>query len=86
VLDDALSAVDTSTEREVLNHLKRLNQRSAIVLISHRLSTLQPAERILVLDQGQAVEFGPPSELLQAKGLYWQFFEQQSPSRVADSE
>jgi ATP-binding cassette subfamily B protein len=69
-----------------LNHLKRLNQRSAIVLISHRLSTLQPAERILVLDQGQAVEFGPPSELLQAKGLYWQFFEQQSPSRVADSE
>lgn len=85
ILDDALSAVDTSTEREILDNLKQLKGHASMVLISHRVSTLLPAQFILVLDQGERVEFGSPSELIQLKGLYFQFVEQQGASRVLES-
>jgi len=85
ILDDALSAVDTSTEREILDNLKQLKGHASMVLISHRVSTLLPAQLILVLDQGERVEFGSPSELIQLKGLYFQFVEQQGASRVLES-
>jgi ATP-binding cassette subfamily B protein len=84
VLDDSLSAVDTSTEREILNHLKQFNGYKALVLISHRVSTLQPAQLILVLDEGKCVEFGSPEELMKSKGLYFQFVEHQSPIRMSE--
>jgi len=85
ILDDALSAVDTSTEREILDNLKQLKGHASMVLISHRVSTLLPAQLILVLDQGERIEFGSPSELIQLKGLYFQFVEQQGASRVLES-
>lgn len=84
ILDDALSAVDTSTEREILDHLKQLKSHSSMVLISHRVSTLQPAQQILVLDEGKRIEFGSPSELLQKNGLFASFVEQQGPSRLIE--
>ena len=84
ILDDALSAVDTSTERGILDHLKQLNSHACMVLISHRVSTLQPAQVILVLDQGKQAEFGSPSDLLKSKGLYFQFVEQQGHGRVLE--
>ena len=84
ILDDALSAVDTSTEREILDQLKQLKSHACMVLISHRVSTLQSAQVILVLDYGKLVEFGSPSELDQQKGLYYQFLEQQSAGRVLE--
>ena len=70
ILDDALSAVDTHTEEEILVRLRRrIRQRTSIV-VSHRISTVRDADLILVLDQGKVVERGTHDELVRRAGLY----------------
>ena len=70
ILDDALSAVDTYTEEEILVRLRqRLRQRTSIV-VSHRISTVRDADLILVLDCGKVVERGTHDELVGRAGLY----------------
>jgi ATP-binding cassette subfamily B protein len=70
ILDDSLSAVDTQTEEQILRALSReLKDRTAI-LISHRISTLRMADRILVLEQGKFVEQGTHEQLLGIDGHY----------------
>ena len=70
ILDDALSAVDTQTEEEILVRLRRrLRQRTSIV-VSHRISTVRDADLILVLDQGKVVERGTHDELVGRAGVY----------------
>src|SRR5690606_13250122 len=58
VLDDALSAVDTKTESAILGHLRRHYGRRTVVIVSHRVSAVQDADLILVLDEGRLVERG----------------------------
>jgi ATP-binding cassette subfamily B protein len=70
ILDDALSAVDTGTERSILGHLKQHYGERTIVIVSHRISAVQDADLILVLDSGRVVERGSHESLLQADGLY----------------
>ncbi|MBO6516693.1 MAG: ABC transporter ATP-binding protein [Bacteroidia bacterium] len=70
VLDDSLSAVDTNTERTIKNNLKKLGQNKTLVLISHRVSTVEDADYILVLDDGKIVEQGSPHDLMQTAGLF----------------
>ena len=78
ILDDALSAVDTDTERKILDNLRtvRGGDRTTII-VAHRISTIQDADHILVLDDGRVAEYGTHDELLKNDGLYKSLFEKQ---------
>ena len=78
ILDDALSAVDTDTERKILDNLRtvRGGDRTTII-VAHRISTIQDADHILVLDDGRVEEYGTHEELLKNDGLYKSLFEKQ---------
>ncbi len=70
VLDDALSAVDTYTEEEILSRLRGVMRERTSIIVSHRISTVRDADQILVLDEGQIVERGTHDELIRHGGLY----------------
>jgi ATP-binding cassette subfamily B protein len=72
ILDDSLSAVDTRTEETILHNLRTptAGYRPTLVLITHRLSVVQHADQILVLENGTAVQHGTYSELLDQPGLF----------------
>lgn len=78
ILDDALSAVDTDTERKILDNLRTIrgNDRTTII-VAHRISTIQDADHILVLDDGKVAEYGTHAELLAHNGLYKSIFDKQ---------
>ena len=77
ILDDALSAVDTYTEAEILRRLRGvMNERTSIV-VAHRISTVKDADEILVLDDGRIAERGTHRELLERNGLYAQMYRRQ---------
>lgn len=77
IFDDCLSAVDTKTETEILQHLKEIMVNKTAIIISHRVSTVKDADYILVLDDGEIVEEGTHDSLLQAQGRYFEQFESQ---------
>ncbi|MFN2445997.1 MAG: ABC transporter ATP-binding protein [Vicinamibacterales bacterium] len=70
LLDDALSAVDTATEEEILSRLREVMRSRTALLISHRISTVKHADRILFLHDGRIVEDGSHEALLARDGLY----------------
>lgn len=77
ILDDALSAVDTNTEEEILKNLKENRDGKTTIIIAHRISTIQNADRILVLDEGNMAEYGTHEELLKQQGIYAKMYEKQ---------
>jgi len=70
ILDEATSAVDTETEREIQLALENLIRGRTTIAIAHRLSTLHKADRIVVLENGRITEVGPHSDLLERGGTY----------------
>lgn len=64
ILDDSVSAVDTDTERKILDNLKRERQGKTTILMAHRVSTVQNLDRILYLDNGKVVDYGTHDELI----------------------
>ncbi|HWG84866.1 MAG TPA: ABC transporter ATP-binding protein, partial [Deinococcales bacterium] len=91
VLDDALSAVDTETERGILDGLRNaLSQgslaASTVVLVSHRASTLRLADQVVVLERGRVVEAGRPDDLLAAGGHYAELVRRQSQAADTDPD
>jgi ATP-binding cassette subfamily B protein len=77
ILDDALSSVDTQTEEHILRALEDRRRGRTCVLVAHRLSTVQDADLILVLDEGRIVERGDHAALLAHGGLYADLFQRQ---------
>lgn len=73
ILDDSLSAVDTKTEEMILTHLRQareMNPEMAVIMVSHRVSTIQDADHIIVLDHGRIVEQGDHQSLIGQGGYY----------------
>jgi ATP-binding cassette, subfamily B, multidrug efflux pump len=70
ILDDALSAVDTYTEEEILTRLRTVLRERTSIIVSHRISTVRDADRIFVLDKGRIAERGTHDELVRHNGLY----------------
>jgi len=77
VLDDALSAVDTYTEEEILSRLAGVMRSRTAILVSHRVSTVRTADQILVLDEGAIVERGTHDQLVARNGLYAELYRKQ---------
>ena len=77
ILDDALSSVDTYTEEQILNELKKVMRGRTSILISHRVSTVKEADEIIVLDHGEIVERGSHDELLERGGYYAELHKRQ---------
>jgi subfamily B ATP-binding cassette protein MsbA len=85
ILDEATSALDTESEQAVQQAMQRLAMNRTCLIVAHRLSTIQHADRIIVLDGGRLIEEGTHAELL-AKGgayshLYQLGFQQKAPQR-----
>ncbi len=77
ILDDALSAVDTDTEERILHNLKQTREGKTTILIAHRISTIQNADIILVLEDGEAKEIGNHNQLMLQNGIYRDMYEKQ---------
>lgn len=78
ILDDALSSVDTATEREILDRLRGFFHERTTILVAHRLTTVQEADTIVVLDEGRIVEVGDHATLVARGGVYADLFRQQA--------
>ena len=77
VLDDCLSAVDASTEEEILRDLKKIMKERTSIIVSHRISAVMDSDEIIVLDEGKIIEKGTHSELLSKKGFYNELYNKQ---------
>ena len=77
LFDDCLSAVDTETEEEILQNLKKISQEKTTIIVSHRISSVKNADRILVLDKGRVIQQGAHSELVNQKGYYQELYNKQ---------
>jgi len=77
ILDDALSAVDTYTEEEILQRLKTVMQQRTTILVSHRVSTVRYADEIIVLQDGCITQRGKHHDLIQTPGYYRDLYKRQ---------
>src|SRR5205814_10670007 len=77
ILDDAMSAVDTYTESEILRRLRGVLRERTSIIVAHRISTVKDADEILVLDEGRVAERGTHRDLLERNGIYAQMYRRQ---------
>jgi ATP-binding cassette subfamily B protein len=77
ILDEATSSVDTDTEFRVREALTRLVEGRTSLIVAHRLSTIQRADKIIVMHKGKVREMGTHQQLLNARGLYWKLYQLQ---------
>lgn len=77
ILDDSLSAVDTHTEEEILNELKKVMKNRTSIIISHRISSIKNANNIIVLDGSIIKEQGTHNELISLGGIYYDLYQKQ---------
>ena len=75
ILDEATSALDNESEHLISKSLDRLAEGRTTVTIAHRLTTIQNADRILVLSEGKIAEEGSHEKLLEKKGIYYQLYQ-----------
>jgi ATP-binding cassette subfamily B protein len=77
ILDDSLSAVDTHTEEEILNELKKVMKNRTSIIISHRISSIKNANNIIVLSNNIIMEQGTHNELVALGGIYYDLYQKQ---------
>jgi ATP-binding cassette subfamily B protein len=77
IFDDCLSAVDTETEDIILNNLERVMQNKTSLIISHRVSSVKNADKILVIDNGKIIEEGTHQSLIEKEKVYYKMYQQQ---------
>lgn len=77
ILDDCLSAVDTETEEIILTNLKQQIKDNTTLIVSHRVSSIRYADKIIVLEDGEKIEEGSHEELLSNKGVYYDIYQKQ---------
>lgn len=82
IFDDCLSAVDSNKEQQILANLKKETQKRTTIIISHRISAIQNADLILVLENGKIKEKGKHQDLLEGKGFYYSIFNKQNKKRT----
>ena len=75
ILDEPTSSLDAVTENELMESFKRLTAGRTSIVISHRLSTVRDADRIIVLNEGRLVESGKPAELIAERGHYHRLYQ-----------
>ena len=85
VLDDAFSSVDAETEEEILRELKQFMRGRTTLLISHRISTVREADRIIYLRAGELIEQGTHAELIARRGAYYGLYRRQSLAREVEA-
>lgn len=78
LFDDCLSAVDADTEEKILEHLNRVSQNKTTCIVSHRVSSVKNADKIIVLKEGEIIQQGTHNELLKIAGHYRELAEKQS--------
>ena len=78
IFDDCLSAIDATKEQRILKQLKVESKAKSSIIISHRISTLKDADKIIVLDNGEITESGSHRELLSQKGFYFEMHQIQT--------
>ena len=86
ILDDALSAVDTDTEEKIIKNLKENRAGKTTIIIAHRISTIQNADRILVLEEGKKAEYGTHESLIEENGIYAELYRKQQLERQLVAE
>ncbi len=77
IFDDCLSAVDTETEEVILSNLNRITKNCTTLIVSHRISSIKHADKIIVLDQGEIIQEGTHQSLSLKEGFYKELYEQQ---------
>ena len=80
ILDDCLSAVDTKTENVILENMKKIMVNKTSIIISHRISSVKLAKKIIVIDSGKIIEEGNHKTLLERKGVYFDSYKKQLES------
>ena len=77
VLDEATSSIDSETETAIQTSLERAASSHTVIIVAHRLSTIQKAQKIIVMHRGQIAEEGAHEELIANKGLYYRIYNSQ---------
>jgi len=86
ILDEATASVDSETEKEIQKALDNLVAGRTTIAIAHRLSTLQRADRLVVMDRGKVIEEGPHEELMAKEGAYYRLYEAQARNVDTDMD
>jgi len=86
IFDDSLSAVDTETDARIRAALRHRIRDAAVIIISHRISSLMQADKILVLKGGTVEDFGSHRELMEREGTYRRIFEMQAAGIAETAE